>query len=101
MYATSLAYIVDANTGRSSSAVASNSAFRGTMAFVAVEVAVPLQVRFSFPQSAPSPFSYIPVSRRLPYARYLGLDRRRWVVHDLGRPVRGRSPTHLRYHFAR
>ena len=45
MYSSTLAYIVDANTGRSSSAVAMNSAFRGIAAFVGAEVAVPLQVR--------------------------------------------------------
>ncbi|KAI0373855.1 MFS general substrate transporter [Pilatotrama ljubarskyi] len=45
IYSSTLAYIVDANTGRSSSAVATNSAFRGFFAFVAAEVAVPLQVR--------------------------------------------------------
>ncbi|EJF61025.1 vacuolar DHA amino acid exporter [Dichomitus squalens LYAD-421 SS1] len=43
IYSSTLAYIVDANTGRSSSAVASNSCFRGTTAFIAAEVAVPLQ----------------------------------------------------------
>ncbi|KAI0643020.1 vacuolar DHA amino acid exporter [Trametes meyenii] len=43
IYSSTLAYIVDANTGRSSSAVASNSAFRGLSAFIAAEVAVPLQ----------------------------------------------------------
>ncbi|KAL7279742.1 hypothetical protein ACG7TL_006149 [Trametes sanguinea] len=43
IYSSTLAYIVDANTGRSSSAVATNSAFRGLSAFVAAEVAVPLQ----------------------------------------------------------
>ncbi|KAG6809840.1 hypothetical protein H0H92_014532 [Tricholoma furcatifolium] len=42
-YASTLAYIVDSNTGRSSSAVATNSAFRGVFAFAAIEVAVPLQ----------------------------------------------------------
>ncbi|GLB45505.1 putative major facilitator superfamily protein [Lyophyllum shimeji] len=42
-YSSTLAYIVDANTGRSPSAVACNSAFRGVAAFVATEVAVPLQ----------------------------------------------------------
>ncbi|KNZ78494.1 hypothetical protein J132_00674 [Termitomyces sp. J132] len=42
-YASTLAYIVDSNTGRSSSAVATNSAFRGISAFVAIEIAVPLQ----------------------------------------------------------
>ncbi|KAJ7889930.1 vacuolar DHA amino acid exporter [Mycena olivaceomarginata] len=38
-----LAYIVDANNGRSATAVATNSAFRGIAAFIATEVAVPLQ----------------------------------------------------------
>lgn len=44
IYASTLAYIVDANTGRSSTAVAMNSAFRGVSAFTAVEIAVPMQV---------------------------------------------------------
>ena len=44
IYASTLAYIVDANVGRSSSAVAANASFRGLFAFVAAEVAVPLQV---------------------------------------------------------
>ncbi|RPD56171.1 vacuolar DHA amino acid exporter [Lentinus tigrinus ALCF2SS1-7] len=43
IYSSTLAYIVDANNGRSSSAVATNSAFRGGAAFIAAEVAVPLQ----------------------------------------------------------
>ncbi|KAH0832263.1 MFS general substrate transporter [Lanmaoa asiatica] len=43
IYASTLAYIVDANVGRSSSAVATNSSFRGISAFVAIEIAVPLQ----------------------------------------------------------
>ncbi|GJJ15744.1 hypothetical protein Clacol_010022 [Clathrus columnatus] len=38
-----LAYIVDANVGRSSTAVATNSFCRGLAGFVAAEVAVPLQ----------------------------------------------------------
>ncbi|KAG6919645.1 hypothetical protein DXG01_003509 [Tephrocybe rancida] len=42
-YASTLAYIADSNTGRSSSAFAANSAFRGVSAFVAIEIAVPLQ----------------------------------------------------------
>ncbi|EPQ54769.1 MFS general substrate transporter [Gloeophyllum trabeum ATCC 11539] len=42
MYSSTLAYIVDANVGRSSTAVACNSMFRGVFAFVATEVAVPL-----------------------------------------------------------
>ncbi|KAI0754630.1 MFS general substrate transporter [Daedaleopsis nitida] len=43
VYASTYAYIVDANSGRSSSAAATNSTFRGVTAFVATEVAVPLQ----------------------------------------------------------
>ncbi|KAF7985540.1 hypothetical protein HWV62_3783 [Athelia sp. TMB] len=43
IYSSTLAYIVDANVGRSSTAVATNSAFRGLAAFVAAEVAIPLQ----------------------------------------------------------
>ncbi|KAJ7628112.1 major facilitator superfamily domain-containing protein [Mycena rosella] len=43
-YTSTLAYIVDANNGPSSTVVATNSAFRGISAFVCgVEVAVPLQ----------------------------------------------------------
>ncbi|KAJ7160911.1 vacuolar DHA amino acid exporter [Mycena filopes] len=42
-YTSTLAYIVDANNGRSSTVVAANSAFRGISAFVGIEVAVPLQ----------------------------------------------------------
>lgn len=45
-YASTLAYIVDANNGRSAVAVATNSAFRGIFAFVATEIAVPMQVGF-------------------------------------------------------
>lgn len=43
MYSSTLAYIVDANTGRSSTAVATNSSFRGIWGFIAAEMAVPLQ----------------------------------------------------------
>ncbi|KAI6129671.1 MFS general substrate transporter [Pisolithus croceorrhizus] len=43
IYSSTLAYVVDANTGSSSSAVAANSSIRGASAFVAAEVAVPLQ----------------------------------------------------------
>ncbi|KAH8077265.1 MFS general substrate transporter [Cristinia sonorae] len=43
LYSITLTYIVDANVGRSSTAVATNSCFRGVLAFVAAEVAVPLQ----------------------------------------------------------
>lgn len=49
IYASTIAYIVDANNGRSSTAVAANSAFRGLFAFVATEIAVPLQVATSSP----------------------------------------------------
>ncbi|KAG2049045.1 vacuolar DHA amino acid exporter [Suillus hirtellus] len=38
-----LAYLVDANPGRSCTAVATNSSFRGSLAFVSVITAVPLQ----------------------------------------------------------
>jgi len=44
IYASTLAYVVDANAGRSSTAVAANSAFRGIFAFASIEAAVPLQV---------------------------------------------------------
>ncbi|KAG2156791.1 vacuolar DHA amino acid exporter [Suillus bovinus] len=43
MYSSTLAYLVDANPGRSSTAVAANSSFRGTLAFASVMTAVPLQ----------------------------------------------------------
>ncbi|KIJ62702.1 hypothetical protein HYDPIDRAFT_41833 [Hydnomerulius pinastri MD-312] len=43
MYTSTLAYLVDANTGRSCSAVATNSSFRGTLAFISTIVAIPLQ----------------------------------------------------------
>jgi hypothetical protein len=43
-YSSILAYLVDANNGRSSTAAAWNSAFRGVFAFVATEITVPLQV---------------------------------------------------------
>ncbi|KAG1879254.1 major facilitator superfamily domain-containing protein [Suillus subluteus] len=43
MYASTLAYLVDANPGRSAAAVATNSSFRGTLAFVSAIIAVPLQ----------------------------------------------------------
>ncbi|KAK2465777.1 hypothetical protein APHAL10511_002321 [Amanita phalloides] len=42
-YSSALAYIVDANQGRSSTALAMNSVFRCVFAFVAIEVVVPLQ----------------------------------------------------------
>ncbi|KAG1882906.1 major facilitator superfamily domain-containing protein [Suillus subluteus] len=44
VYASTLAYIVDANPGRSSTVVATNSAFRCVFAFIATEVAIPIQV---------------------------------------------------------
>ncbi|EJC98039.1 MFS general substrate transporter [Fomitiporia mediterranea MF3/22] len=43
VYSSTLAYIVDANTGRSTTAVACNSCFRGTLGFAAAEIAVPVQ----------------------------------------------------------
>ncbi|KAJ7938304.1 vacuolar DHA amino acid exporter [Mycena leptocephala] len=42
-YTSTLAYIVDANNGRSSTVVATNSAFRGISACIFIELAVPLQ----------------------------------------------------------
>ena len=39
-----LAYLVDANNGRSSTAVALNSVCRGDFSFVATEITVPLQL---------------------------------------------------------
>ncbi|KAG1819638.1 MFS general substrate transporter [Suillus subaureus] len=47
IYASTLAYIVDANPGRSSTVVATSSTFRCTFAFVATEVAIPIQVAIS------------------------------------------------------
>ncbi|KAG2124456.1 vacuolar DHA amino acid exporter [Suillus clintonianus] len=43
MYTSTLAYLVDANPGRSCTAVATNSSFRGSLAFVSILIAVPLQ----------------------------------------------------------
>ncbi|KAK7464755.1 hypothetical protein VKT23_005962 [Stygiomarasmius scandens] len=43
VYTSTLAYLVDSNVGRSSTAVALNSAFRGTFAFIVTEIAVPMQ----------------------------------------------------------
>ena len=43
IYSSVFAYIVDSNPGRSSAAVATNSCFRGVVAFVFTEAAVPLQ----------------------------------------------------------
>ncbi|KLO08653.1 MFS general substrate transporter [Schizopora paradoxa] len=43
IYSSTLAYIVDANTGRSSTAVASNSCFRGIYGFIIAEIAAPVQ----------------------------------------------------------
>ena len=58
-----MAYLVDANNGRSSTAVALNSAFRGTFAFVATEITVPLQVCTAF--WCYEIFSYTFISRML------------------------------------
>ncbi|KAG0704824.1 vacuolar DHA amino acid exporter [Suillus ampliporus] len=46
MYTSTFAYLVDANPGRSGTAVAANSSFRGTIAFVSFVIAVPLQEAF-------------------------------------------------------
>jgi len=43
IYSSTLAYIVDANAGRSSTAVATNGFLRGLSGFIASEAAVPLQ----------------------------------------------------------
>lgn len=43
IYTSTLSYLVDANPGRSCTAVATNSSFRGSLAFVSIMVAVPLQ----------------------------------------------------------
>ncbi|KAK0449557.1 vacuolar DHA amino acid exporter [Desarmillaria tabescens] len=43
VFSSELAYLVDANVGRSSSAVAFNSLFRGIASFIAIEIAVPVQ----------------------------------------------------------
>lgn len=48
IYSSTLAYIVDANVGRSSTAVATNSFCRGVAGFIAAELAVPLQVCLIF-----------------------------------------------------
>ncbi|BGP02946.1 Vacuolar DHA amino acid exporter [Rhodotorula toruloides ATCC 204091] len=45
IYASTLAYIVDANPGRSSSAVACNSLFRGALACAASQAAEPIMAR--------------------------------------------------------
>ncbi|QRV92413.1 major facilitator superfamily transporter [Ceratobasidium sp. AG-Ba] len=43
IYSSTLAYIVDANPGRASSAIAANSSFRGISGLVVAEISVPLQ----------------------------------------------------------
>jgi len=43
IYSSTLAYIVDANPGHSSAALATNSCFRGIAAFAFIEATVPLQ----------------------------------------------------------
>jgi hypothetical protein len=43
IYSSTVAYLVDANPGRSSAAVATNSCFRGVAAFAFTEAAVPMQ----------------------------------------------------------
>ncbi|KAG9315513.1 major facilitator superfamily domain-containing protein [Chiua virens] len=74
MYASTLAYIVDANVGRSSSAVATNGSFRGLFAFVAAEVAIPLQASLCF--SFKSAFALMCLTGRY---------RRRRAVYPVGR----------------
>ncbi|KAG9097921.1 hypothetical protein FRC06_007010 [Ceratobasidium sp. 370] len=43
IYSSTLAYIVDANPGRASSAIAANSSFRGVSGLIVAEISVPLQ----------------------------------------------------------
>lgn len=43
IYSSTFTYLMNSNTGRSSSAAAANASFRGTFGFIAVEIAVPLQ----------------------------------------------------------
>jgi hypothetical protein len=72
IYTSTLSYIVDANVGRSSTAVATSSSFRGLFAFVAAEIAVPLQVsRHHNSQSIISNGG-------------IGFYRRWWIVHAVG-----------------
>jgi hypothetical protein len=47
IYSSTVAYIVDANPGRSSAAVATNSCFRGVAAFVFTEIAVHCRTRWA------------------------------------------------------
>lgn len=44
IYSSTLTYIVDANTGRSSTAIATNSSSRGIVGLIIAEISVPLQV---------------------------------------------------------
>lgn len=56
MYSSTLAaYLVDANPGRSCTAVATNSSFRGSLAFVLVMTAVPLQDLFKLARQLTGP----------------------------------------------
>ncbi|KAJ1303442.1 hypothetical protein OPQ81_011632 [Rhizoctonia solani] len=48
IYSSTLAYIVDANPGRASSAIAANSSFRGISGLIAAEVSIPLKVYHPF-----------------------------------------------------
>jgi hypothetical protein len=72
IYTSTLAYIVDANVGRSSTAVATNSSFRGLFAFIAAEIAVPLQV------------SQHRGSLNISSKDNIGFYWRRWFVYHLG-----------------
>ncbi|KAF8713191.1 MFS general substrate transporter, partial [Rhizoctonia solani] len=49
IYSSTLAYIVDSNPGRASSAIATNSSFRGISGLIAAEISVPLKVRWPYP----------------------------------------------------
>lgn len=76
IYSSTLAYIVDSNAGRSSSAVATNSLFRGLFAFAAAEVAVPLQVGYCLDLCH---------SKLVFCLSHVGSHRERLVVHTVGR----------------
>lgn len=75
IYASTLAYIVDANVGRSSSAVATNSCFRGISAFIAAEAAVPLQVCQLLQNLMRFMLSNVPLGRHWRWRNLLPLGR--------------------------
>lgn len=74
IYASTLAYLVDANIGRSSIAIAANSSFRGLFAFVAAEIAVPLQVSQDHNSS-----------QNVGSEASSGCYWRRWFIYSMGR----------------